>query len=120
MKCKSSIRWYDVTSCGYYKHGDTAAPVFGDMASMLEELAHFAKGKKLGQTKLLGGEDTPGTYLAGIASHDGMHVISLWNQVSGDATNSVKSLPVDAIVGQAKAQKTKFTRETSPGFQHIS
>ncbi|MDX5517570.1 hypothetical protein [Stenotrophomonas sp. RG-453] len=116
MKCKSSVRWYDVTSCGYYKHGETAAPVFGDISSMLAELVHFAKGKKLAQTRLLGSDDTLGTYLAGISSHDGVYVISLWNQVSGDTSNAVKSLPEDALVGQAKAVKTKIAKGNIPGY----
>lgn len=116
MKCKSSVRWYDVTSCGYYKHGDTAAPVFGSLTYMLDELDNFAKGKKLSQTRLWNDHNTYGTYLAGIASDDGVHVISLWNQVSADNSNAVKSIPGDSIVGNAKAVKTKVAKGYIPGF----
>ncbi|MBN5031837.1 hypothetical protein JY419_20575 [Stenotrophomonas maltophilia] len=115
MKFKTAIRWYDVASCGYYKHGDPSAPVFGDLDYLMNELVFFSKKKKLADTQMLSDPNSLKTYIAGIAEKDGIYAIVLWNQVQGDG-KSVNSLPADALVGEAKAEKSRVKKGNIPGF----
>jgi len=115
MKYKAVVRWYDVSSCGYYKHGDPAVPVFGSLQYMVNELIFFTKKKRLADTKMLADPNTLKTYVAGVSEDNGVYAIVLWNQVQGDG-KSVSSLPADALVGEAKAEKSRVKRGYIPGF----
>lgn len=115
MKFKTAIRWYDVSSCGYYKHGNPSAPVFGDLDYLMKELIFFSKKKKLADTQMLRDPSSLKTYIAGIAENDGIYAIVLWNQVQGDG-KSVNSLPADALVGEAKAEKSRVKKGNIPGY----
>lgn len=115
MKYRTAIRWYRPTSCGYYKHGYPDTPVFGSLDYLMDELVHFTKNKKLSQTRLLADQTVLQTYVAGISESNGVYAVVLWNQVNSTG-RTVNSLPGDALVGQAKAEKTKVKKGNIPGY----
>jgi hypothetical protein len=81
----------------------------------MDELVHFTKGKKLTQTRLLADQTVLQTYVAGIAASQGVYALVLWNQINSDG-RTVNSLPGDALVGQAKAEKSTVKKGNIPGY----
>lgn len=93
-----TITFYKIQKCGYYRYG-VVSPAFGGCDELLTDLALWAEGKKLKQTKTYEANDEVlPAYLLDMKRAGDNVVLLLWNEVPS-TDQSVPSVQEDTEFG---------------------
>jgi hypothetical protein len=112
---------FNLRQCGYYtsRIASSAAPVFGNTATILHDLQRWSSGKKLGETSTFDvPEDTnfQKTYLLNyVPLANGDVLLGMWNRVHSNS-NRIASVGVEDIVGAAATEFTDVDETRIPGM----
>ncbi|MFJ5428231.1 hypothetical protein ACIPUP_03580 [Pectobacterium actinidiae] len=112
----ATITFYRIQKCGYYLYG-AAEPAFGGCSELLADLAMWANGKTLKQTKTYeANEEVLPAYLLDVKQDSDNVVLLLWNEVPS-TDQSVPSVEENAQFGTGPAVILNSIQEGSiPGF----
>lgn len=115
MATPAVISLTKIDACGLYSMRRSKFE-YGDISSVLADLAQWASNKPLSLTKTYGDDDKlHPCYLYDIYHDQGDWLIATWNETesSGDAVASVDG---QALVGQASITSTSLPSNSIPGF----
>ncbi len=114
-----SIKFYDITHCGYYDNKlDTHK--FGSCEEALSDLTRWVKPKSVGETctyDTKNSDDQCGVYCLDISgpNHSQDFIVAMWNQTLL-SDGKVASVKRSCKLGEAKASLAKFSIDDIPGF----
>lgn len=117
---ETRIRFFQVEKCGYYRRGETK-PACGDLDSMLAALTRWIKDVHFGETCTYRSKNTDShdrTFCFNLERHvkTGSYLLTLWNETPSTKGNVMASVPLNATVGAATVQFTKFPKDNIPGY----
>lgn len=118
MAAKATVTLYRVRSCGLFKYPQSRKAEFGDMAAILSDLAEWADGQYLEDTKVFDPDENSDmfpVYLADIAQMDGDWLIALWNQMP-ESEGGVAAISARSPVGQPSVKVAPSVKGTLPGI----
>lgn len=116
MAVPVTVTFYRIQRCGHYK-GHNKEPALGGVTRTLQDIARWASGLRLEQTKTytpIEGGTLP-VYLADVGQSGATWLITLWNETHG-VDEEVPSLMANAGVGQAAVILNKAKAGSIPGF----
>ncbi|WP_230848887.1 hypothetical protein, partial [Achromobacter xylosoxidans] len=116
MAVPVTVTFYRIQRCGHYK-GHNKEPALGGVTRTLQDIARWASGLRLEQTKTytpIEGGTLP-VYLADVGQSGTTWLITLWNETHG-VDEEVPSLMANAGVGQAAVILNKAKAGSIPGF----
>ncbi|MDT8852979.1 hypothetical protein RN053_20940 [Pantoea dispersa] len=112
----ATVTFYKINKCGFYRYGEDNV-AFGSTKIMLSDLANWAKGKTLKQTKnFIGNDDVLPAYLIDSRQSGDNFLVVLWNEVPS-SDGKVPSVSENTRFGSlAKAILNDIEKGSIPGF----
>lgn len=115
---KAKITFYRALQCGYYPRGEADDAAFGNLQSMLADLAGWSRGKQLAATKTYeaaDGADFLPAYLMAITPGEDSWVVTMWNQTPA-TEGKVAAAIGTSEVGNAEVVMNDLPKGGIPGF----